>query len=205
MAAIVLSKAPASSVVARSQVAVEQRGAEARHQQVAAAVAVVVEPQRVGDDGVGGVAAGDAGRRGDVLEGQLAALAGEVAQQVLRPSLAGIGEEEVVPAVAVEVAHRDRGAAVGEHLQHLGVGALAEVAGRVGETGASRRADFLEAQDGGRRGGRGRLAGGDHRRACSGGGEQHGEDRRPPPARPSPPHRASHSSARLVSTRWPRA
>ena len=94
--------------------------AEAHHEEVGPAVVVVVEPEGVGGGVRGVVAAGDAGLLRHVGEGEIAVVAVEV---VLR-GLSGVGDEEVLEAVAVEVRH-GHGGAQGRVAGHdLGVGVL---------------------------------------------------------------------------------
>ena len=157
-------------------VVVEDRRAEADDEQIAPAVVVVVEPERVGDDRPRIVAAAHAGLRRDVGEREVAVVVKEVA----RRAVGRIGDEQIVEAVVVVVADGNRRAAGGEHPQHVGVRTF-EHARVVADLDAGALGDLLEPNRG--------RSGGDVQPGRRGGDRD---------AR----HGFAHKSCRLVSTRF---
>src|SRR5438128_1781659 len=106
-------------------VVIQDRGSEARGEEVDPAVIVVIEPDGIGHDRERIIAAAYAGRVGDLGECEIAV----VVIEVILAARVGIGHEEVVEAVVIVVADSHGCAAGGEHPED--VGALAVEDARV--------------------------------------------------------------------------
>ena len=101
----------------RTLVVIKDRRSKAANQEVFFAVIVVIEPKSVRHNGLGIVATSDPGFVRHFREGHIAV----VVEQVVWLTVVGVGDEQIIKAVAIIVTGSGGRATGGEHAQNIGM------------------------------------------------------------------------------------